>query len=234
MMILDNFPNILWINLDKSTNRRDYMENLLKSHDLKNTRISAINGIDKSDYELFYFCKKNNSIQTVENACTASHFKALKYFVEETTDNRIIIFEDDVSFEFLEYIPYNWSEFEKSLPEIYDVIQLAIYSDYDIEHTLVKFSPERKYYCTTAYMITRQAAVKLIDMYFSKILNKLDLSNKPFATADTALYSLPNTYSIPIFTYQGYDSTIHSSHLDSHINSKRRQLTKWKEQSINQ
>lgn len=47
-MILDNFPKVLWINLNSSEERRSYMENLLKSYNIENTRISAINGVDSN------------------------------------------------------------------------------------------------------------------------------------------------------------------------------------------
>ena len=222
-MILDNFPHILWINLDESIDRRNYMENLLNSQKLKHTRIKAINGLKWTDPELKTFCIKNRMINSAENACTCSHFKALKYFIENIPDDKIIIFEDDVSFEFLELIPFNWSQLEKNLPENYDVIQLAISvtsSSKKINCHLVKNTPGNKYYCTCAYLITKKAAQQILTNYYSNLVGRFDLSKHKWATADTALYSLPNTYSIPIFTYKGTESTIHNGHLHAHITSK--------------
>lgn len=228
-MILDNFPKVLWINMDKSVERRRYMQQLLDSYKISHTRISAVNGVDRPMTELVMYCKPNRKLRISENACTASHFKALKYFVEQTKEDKIIIFEDDVSFEFLQYIPYNWSQLEKNFPQNYSVIQLAISTwGSGVTNNLVKFSADKKYYCTAAYLITRKAAIELINKYFHKTHYKLDLSTKENATADSALYSLPNTFSIPIFTYQAYDSTIHTSHLDAHITSKSQQLNLWK------
>ena len=228
-MILDNFPKALWINMDKSVERRKYMQQLLDIYKINHTRISAINGVDRPMTELQLYCRSNRRLRPSENACTASHFKALKYFVENMTDDKIIIFEDDVSFEFLKYIPFNWSQLEKNFPPNYNVIQLAISTwGGTVTNNLVKYTKEKKYYCTAAYLITRKAAIEPIDKYFSKTFYKLDLSNTVNATADTALYSLPNTFSIPIFTYQAYDSTIHTSHLDAHISSKNQQLNIWK------
>ena len=228
-MILDNFPKVLWINMDKSVDRRKYMQQLLDSYKINHTRISSINGIDRPMTELQLYCRSNKKLLPSENACTASHFKALKYFIENTTEDKIIIFEDDVSFEFLQYIPFNWSQLEKKFPPNYSVIQLAISTwGGAVSNILVKYTKEKKYYCTAAYLITRKAAIELVDKYFSKTYFKLDLSNTANATSDTAIYSVPNTFSIPIFTYRAYDSTIHASHLNAHIISKNQQLSNWK------
>ncbi|XWV26688.1 glycosyl transferase family protein [Tupanvirus soda lake] len=51
---------------------------------------------------------------------------ALKYFVEQMSDEKIVIFEDDIDFEFLNYMSYQtWSEFEDDLPPDYNVVQMC-------------------------------------------------------------------------------------------------------------
>ena len=141
-MILDNFPKVLWINLDRSEKRRAHMEKLLAN--LDHTRISAI---DAKGPEFNNYCIAD--INSLENACTCSHLKALKYFVEETKENRIVIFEDDVSFEFLPFIPYNWSIFEKMLPDDYNVVQLALNTPNAIKTYLDVYQTHN--YCAAAY-----------------------------------------------------------------------------------
>ena len=190
-------------------------------HNLKHTRITAI---DASSYELYKYCIPNNLLKPSENACTCSHFKALKYFVDNVKEDRIIIFEDDVSFDFLDKIPYNWSDFEKGLPE-YNVVQLAIASTKIITTNLVEFQDQ--YYSTTAYLITKKAARLILDDYSSKIYYKFVLGGRTRPTADTVIYSLEKTYSIPIFTYLNNDSTIHSKHLAFHKETKEQQLQAW-------
>jgi len=56
---------------------------------------------------------------------------------------------------------------------------------------------------------------------------KIDLSNKELCTADAAIYSLNNVYSIPILTSLNKNSTIHPFHLWSHNKSKQQQLKMW-------
>ncbi|XWV24516.1 glycosyl transferase family protein [Tupanvirus deep ocean] len=228
-MILDGFPKVLWINLDRSRKRALYMEELLSQHGIINTRIKAVDGVDIRDPELNSICYINRRLTRTENACTCSHIKALKYFVESMEDECVVIFEDDVSFEFLPLIPFDWPELMKNLPKDYEVIQLAItHENGDISNVLVKTDPSMKYYCSAAYLITKTGAKKLLDRYYSQEYGKIILYSQEHATADSMLLSTGATYSIPIFTYHTTESTIHPWHLKSHNKSKNQQLELWK------
>ena len=228
-MILDGFPKVIWINLDRCAKRKAYMEQLLKKYAITNYRIRAVDGTNPRDPELVNICIKNNRLTAPENACACSHLKAMKFFVDNIEDSEIIIFEDDISFDFLQFIPYDWSEFIKNLPTGYDVIQLAItYENGSINNTLIKTDPSSKYYCSAAYLITKLGAQKILDRYYSDIFRKYDLSVQEYATADSMISSTGSTYSIPIFTYQTSDSTIHPRHIYTHNRSKLQQYQLWK------
>lgn len=215
-MFLDNFPKVVWINLERCVERKNIMEDLLKSHNIENIRIDAIDG---NNNDLYSICIPNSKLSLAENACTCSHLKALKYFVDQTSEDRIIIFEDDVSFEFLEYIPYNWSVFEEKLPDDYEIVQLAVsrLRGIDAPH-LVKVTSEMGYYCSAAYLIKRNAAIKLIKKYYCD--GVINLNIQKYATADSMITGVDFCYSIPIFTYQTTHSIIHPSHLYIHKMSK--------------
>ncbi len=80
-MILDNFPKVLWINLDQSKTRCSKMESLLNDNGICHTRIAAVDGVSQSGIEqMKIICHTSNKISYAENACTCSHLKALKYF----------------------------------------------------------------------------------------------------------------------------------------------------------
>lgn len=225
-MRLDNFPKILWINLDGSSNRRKNMETLLNGYGLDHTRISAIDGTNKELMEKV--CNPKTTISLLENACTCSHILALKYFIETMEDDKVIIFEDDVSFEFLEFIPYDWSTLEKYFPTNYDMVQLAVsHHGSSRTHLLVKIYPYSKYFCSAAYLITRKAAKELVSKYIT-YSGKINLSDKKYATADAMITSISNSYSIAIFTYQTNESIIHPNHLEMHYKSKLIQRSLWK------
>lgn len=225
-MILDKFPKVLWINLDQSYQRRNHMEILLNRYYLNHTRIRAVDGFNKE--ELKRICVPHPFLSQRENACTCSHILALKYFVENMEDDRVIVFEDDVSFEFLQYIPYCWSRFEKELPDDYGLVQLAITNDHgDIPCELVKIDPTKKFFCSAAYLIKKSTAQGLLERYFSNKSGKIDLALQQYPAADTMITSVENVYSIPIFTYLTTDSIIHPIHLHIHNRSKKRQQKQW-------
>ena len=225
-MLLDNFPFVLWINLDRSIERRATMEAQLDTHKLSNTRIQAIDATDTA--LMASVCIPNPNQSLAVNACICSHLKALRYFVEETREPRVVIFEDDADFAFLPFILFSWSEFESYLPANWGLVQLAItYLRGRVEHTLTPVNPSKRYYCAAAYMITRKSAQLLLDCYYSKVTKMYSIINQPFATADSMIVSVPKAYAIPIFTYGTSESTIHSDHLSWHSQSKHKQLAHW-------
>ncbi len=153
--------------------------------------------------------------------------KLSSIFVECVNDDEIIVFEDDVAFDFLPYVPFNWSEFKEMLPTDYEIVQLAVtFPTGNLSPEIVKITPASKYYCSTAYLVTRPAAIKLINRYYAPD-GKIDLSNQEFVTADAMIAATDNTYSIPIFTYQITESIIHQNHLHLHRKSKAQQLVMW-------
>lgn len=226
-MLLDNFPIILWINLEKSENRRDYMEKLLVQYKLKNIRINAIDGRNKK--MLNSICIPNTKISSLVNACTCSHLVALKYFIEKTDEKQVIIFEDDVSFEFLPMIPFNWQDLVQTLPEDFEVIQLAISSDSqtDIMPYLVKTSYDMRYYSSNAYLITRSGATKILHKFWLDDKINLRQFNASDIAADAIICNTNATYSIPIFTYLATESIIHPNHIFMHKRSKLIQYKMW-------
>ena len=228
-MILNNFPHILWINLEKSEERRNKIIDLLNQYQLKNTRIIAIDG--SNEIELNSKCIINSNLTCYENACSTSHLTAMKYFIDNISDEEIIIFEDDVSFEFLEYIPFNWDEFYNKLPVNYKIIQLSVTRVTGIVNPiLIKTHTNMNYYSATAYLIKKSIAIEIVNKFYSFEENKFNLSNEFYktSTADGIISNTNYTYTIPIFTYQTTDSTIHQSHLGFQNNSKLQQLNLWK------
>lgn len=202
------------------------MIKLLNKYGIQHTRIRAIDGLNRAEMEAS--CIMNPKISIFENACTCSHILALKYFVENMDDEIIVIFEDDVSFEFLDLIPFNWSELVKRFPNNYDIIQLAITHEGHVVTDLVKVDDTLKYFCSTAYLIKRSVARNIIGHYYSEDLQKIFLLGKQYATADAMILHSGNVFAIPIFTYQTNESTIHPHHWYIHKRAKQQQYEQWK------
>ena len=226
-MILDNFPKVLWINLDRSNDRRQYMENLLEEYDLTGVRIQAIDGQNKQ--ELDDYCRKTDEMSDLENACSCSHIKAIVHFYDNMVDDYVLIVEDDVSFEFLKYIPYDWSEFYDNLPKNFSTVQLAIsrMGGRLVTDSLVKIHSNSRYFCAGAYLLSRWGAKEILDKYYPDRSIKLDLYRKSRVVADLMILNVDDVYSFPIFTYKTSESTIHPEDLPLQNRSKNQQLIMW-------
>jgi len=99
--LLENLP-ILWINLERSEDRKRYMEAEFEKYGITNTH--RIQGCDGSQLETFAFYKDGLATGNhAETGCLCSHIKALEYFVRSDLGEYCIVAEDDVSFEYVQY-----------------------------------------------------------------------------------------------------------------------------------
>jgi GR25 family glycosyltransferase involved in LPS biosynthesis len=224
-MRIQNLPLILWINLDRSVRRRNNMMKLLEDHGLENQRISGVDGLGRDKTQLFQLCETSLNLNPAENACTCSHLLALKHFLKSDRQT-VLIFEDDVSFAFSTMIPFQWEDLMNHLPTNWQVIQLAVTTESGSPpNHLARITPESKHYCSSAYLINRSGAEWLTERYW--LNEKIMLSDKDHATSDSMISSVPFAYSIPIFSYETFDSTIHPNHLYIHNRAKYHQYLSW-------
>lgn len=121
-------PDILWINLEKSVDRRKYMETNLNNLNLKHTRINAL---DTSNLQSFCFDDTNNiQINNIKKdkqlACFFSHIKALEHFVNnKILGDYCLISEDDLSMETVKYWNKPFWDYINDAPKDFEVIQLV-------------------------------------------------------------------------------------------------------------
>ena len=108
---LKGLPHILWLNLDRDTHRREYMETQFNYWEIENhTRISGFDGRD-DDVALHLKGRFPEQMTQNETGCVLSHLKAIKYFYEETNLPYVLICEDDVDFELVRYWDFTWNNF---------------------------------------------------------------------------------------------------------------------------
>ena len=241
-MKLDNFPTVLWINLDRSLDRKAHMEKLLEENSITHHRISAVNGADQ--LELDSVCIRDGTFKnsTFEFALTCSYLKAMRYFVDHLpNEKRIIMFEDDTTFEFSEFISYDWSEFESNLPSDYETIQLCINVGLGKQpdlHLKRKYPQnpngsltyrDEVHWSSGATLITKTCAEKLLAKYYREN-GKFDLTRPnitSYIVSDAIIYQ-NKCYRIPLFTYLDIESIIQNKPAKTHITSKNSQIKLWK------
>jgi len=214
---------ILWINLDKSNQRNNYMTSILKNINIPNIRIPAIDGKMEDIMKYinivdFKFKCGNYCITNIEIACTLSHLKAINE-LKNIEGNYFLILEDDISFENMKYIPYDLETIIKDSPE-FDVLQICKTIMDHKNFNLIKDKYEKwnhMYNCTGAYIISRNGINKIIEKYNFKnnvLQNKLSEIND----SDSLIYECCNayTYKYNVISTLDEESTIHSNHLKGH------------------
>lgn len=210
---LNGICPFLWINLDSESDRKDHMISLFDEYNIKNTRISAIDARGDNDVSDLLVGKYPDLISQGELGCVLSHLKAIKYFYYETNLDYIIIAEDDIVFDTVQYWPFGWNGFVSRVPYDWDVLQCAITSTKNLRANL---HPRLiNDFCAAFYVISRHHAEKIIKYHIRGDKFKLDQKIKPRATSEELIYNSGKTYSIPLFTYRyDFQSGIHQEHVE--------------------
>ena len=228
---IDNYINgfdiIYWINLDRSKERYNKMIEILSNISIKNIRIKAIDG--KTDPDNMIYGRFHNAYQQrtkIEYACLLSHLDTIKSF-SESSYQTALIFEDDVSMDFIKY----WDKSIKNIiieaPKDWDIIMLN-YNSNNIKFDNLYTLNNGDIWCAGAYIINKNSAIKFIKSIYKK--DKYVLDNNKKHTADNYLFTslVTYVYKYPYFTYSdNNDSTIHSDNLPNHMASKKRIIQIW-------
>ena len=230
---LENFPHILWINLEKDKIRKQYMESLFSKYHLLNSRIDGIIGNHYLEY-----CYPKKLLKTKEKkgeyGCFLSHLKALDYFVNTPSlGDYCLIAEDDLSFEYLPFWEKTFWDYINTVPKNFNVVQLSvIYTQDNLNNNLTINIQKHKWHMwgTGCYLIKRKAAEKLLKLVPKKN-NKYNLINVKHCISDCFIYNtIDNVYCLPLFTYNTLiGSNIHEHHIEQvHIPSKKFIKNLWK------
>ena len=216
-----------WINLDKSTKRKIFMENQFKEKNIDNVRVSAITP-DDFDTVLAnkrpLTCKHPGCVNCeYEFACISSHIKAMKEAITNTNEEWFVVMEDDM------LLPYDidYDTLIKDAPPDFEILQLCISYGNTVEFLYNNLLLNNKLHfikwqyllpCAGMYIVSRKGAEKLVNKFY--VNGKYDFSSCEFQiVADVALYSTANTYTATFpCSYPNIEmgSEIHPHHLDAH------------------
>ena len=216
-----------WINLDKSTKRKIFMENQFKEKNIDNVRVSAIT---PDDFDIVLAnkrpltCKHPGCVNCeYEFACISSHIKAMKEAITNTNDEWFVVMEDDM------LLPYDidYDTLIKDAPPDFEILQLCISYGNTVEFLYNNLLLNNKLHfikwqyllpCAGMYIVSRKGAEKLVNKFY--VNGKYDFSSCEFQiVADVALYSTANTYTATFpCSYPNIEmgSEIHPHHLDAH------------------
>ncbi len=216
---LDNLPPVFWINLDRFPDRQKYMIQQFDYWGIENhTRISGVDGVE---YEEHLKGMVPDNMNSGECACVMSHLNCLKYFVNETDYDEVMIMEDDVDLSTARHWTFTWREVRKKLPINFDTCQFTIINPNGIQLKLHhRFIND---FSAACYIITRHHATKVLKCHQRGDLWKIDQNIKPRAVSEDLILDSGKGYALPIFNYRlDMGSAIHEEHIDIfHKDSKK-------------
>jgi GR25 family glycosyltransferase involved in LPS biosynthesis len=223
---LESFGPIYVINLKDRKDRKDFMLKQFKSHGIKD--FTFIDAIDGNTHNMESDVIKFDALTLTkpELGAAMSHLTAIKTWLETSDSDYAIIMEDDVSFETVQYWDFNWSEFLKNINKKYDILQMCIIHNININtNTHLK---EINDWSAGAYLIKREYAEKLIKKHYPDDKFNFYLDKK--SVADFLIYYTAKTYSTPLFvTNLKLNSSINQDHiLQSHTRSYNQITEFWK------
>lgn len=129
---LKGFPNVYYLNLQESVDRRIYMDSQAKKYPINFVRFPVENHFrNPTEFE----CDKNYEMDPLKPnsdhngihfqlAVTMSYIKAFKQWYDSTYDQFAIFCDDDMDFSLLENWNFTWEEFMNNLPRNWEAVQL--------------------------------------------------------------------------------------------------------------
>jgi hypothetical protein len=131
-LLINNIDKIIWINLDRSVNRKENMDNILKNIPIQNERFSALDGsMIENINEKYFYCINNEMYPNYTNkeyAVLATHLNVIKQCCSYTNDNIHLIMEDDISLDFIKYWNKDISTIINECPDDWEIIMLSYFS----------------------------------------------------------------------------------------------------------
>jgi GR25 family glycosyltransferase involved in LPS biosynthesis len=222
----------IWINIDKSTHRYDFMKKQFTLNNIDNIRISAVTPDNIEDYMVHKKPLRCNypgcNSSDLEFSCLVSHLLALQECLKYD-DEYFVIMEDDILMPF----EIDYKGIINSLNTDFDIIQLTFLYHDKIDKLREIYLTQKVMFIkwrhlrlpsTGMYIITKKGIKKLLDMYLNKD-GKFDFSNynyKGLFVADSILYDSDNTFSTTLpYCYPNIKmgSEIHIDHLPTHEKS---------------
>lgn len=225
---LDGVDIIYWINLDRSVDRKKWMEHLFQDpifQGVPNQRISGIDGKNANNVDRLLKNDRMEGVTDSEYGCFLSHLVAIRKF-SESSNHVALFFEDDMTLDLKPHWKTNLKSIIENAPDNWDIIQLGYNSVdntkkfLDDEYTKNKANGELK--GAYAYLMNNSSAKRFIASIDNS--GKYDLDPIIHHSSDVYLYSVLNTYvyKYPMFIYKtDNDSTIHSGHLNGHELNKQ-------------
>lgn len=243
MKKLENFPRCYCITLEESKDRQRHLYHLAQKYSIKPFNLIISQRFDQcNDVIHGPFVHTLNSSN---KGASTSHLKAIKKWLSETDESEkfALFFEDDVSFETVDYWNFTWQEFVDNLPKDWEAMHLMWVRPHMVKIELRERYPDD--WSATAFMITRDYGRKLLERFMigDNEFN-YDLGNlQPIV--ENVMFTSGKVYTCPLFveatqlltTFMNapeYDSKfVTDGQGEGHHDSRTSVLNWWKDIGVN-
>jgi GR25 family glycosyltransferase involved in LPS biosynthesis len=202
---LKDLPTIHYISLEKSTDRRNNLENWFKKYNITNYVPHLFKRFEEYDYNLVgpYV----DHLAPHSKGPITSHFTLLKELYETHNDEYFLIIEDDLSLETVQYWNFTWEEFFNNLPKDWNCIQLVLIREHLCNDYIFEKRKENDW-CAAAYLIKREYIKLLLDLYYFDNFFNLDIENLELPPIIERLLftNKPGVYCFPLFVEDCYNT----------------------------
>lgn len=195
---LEGIPHIYYINLEDRKDRREFMENQFNQWGIeKFSRVNASEFLKddiKTWKDLVHFSYIIPADRRRSVCVSLSHLETIRKWLEETSEEYMIIMEDDTDISLVEYWHFDWQYLMDNLPYDWDAIQLMYNSDIRIYCFL---HPKKLITWNGPLLIRRSYGEKLLSLYYKdnkyNFIKKVNRVNKSNYIEPERIYTfLPN------------------------------------------
>jgi GR25 family glycosyltransferase involved in LPS biosynthesis len=214
MRKFENFPQVCYLSLKESSDRRENLHNQFINYKIQNVKSIISNRFPNQIHNDNIL--SGEFIDTLTNQSKGnliSHMEALNLMTSKISEfDYFFVCEDDLSFETVQYWNFNWNEFIGELPNDWDIVQLLVIRD-DFNNKLGLRKREWNDWSAAAYIIKNDYAKKLLNKHLKEIYEfNLEINGvKLQPLIENILYTqTENCYSIPLFVEEvnKFESTI--------------------------
>ena len=164
MSEFDKLTSIICITTEGSDHRIDNFIDQCSAYGIENYKIAKFKPYQESNFTLTG--RYIGNIHENSKGPTTSHLLAIKNWLESSEDQHVLIMEDDISLETINYWNFNFLEFFESLPQDWECIQLScIRESFDNIEIKTRSRLNSDWGCQ-AYLIKKEYAKKLISKYY--------------------------------------------------------------------
>jgi GR25 family glycosyltransferase involved in LPS biosynthesis len=206
--------NLYYINLEKSLDRRNFMEKQFRENEISFIRIPAIDG---DNIKINYRNRCTKKITNGELGCTLSHIKAIKKAFDDNCEIAVIC-EDDINFSLINKWNEKISDIVNMIKTDWHIIKLHENNGKFIINT--NENPKldiihEKTASTGLYIINRKSMEYMINRY---IINGVIVLKGKFGQADKLIYHPSRNiralaYNIPlVYNQNNFLSLISKTH----------------------